>query len=144
MCTNQHSKKIARLRLAAIAIWMQNILCMYSMHCILCIVFFAFIICNSCICFIHYLLCIVFYALFSMHYIICIVLYALHSLHCLLCIIFYASYAMHLLSAMYSIHCIICNYAIIKVSVLLETRWHGRNYRQTDIATYRAAIAAKN
>ena len=79
--------KIARLRLAAIAMCMQIILCMYSMHCILCIVFYLLYS-------LHCILCIVVYALYSMHSIICIVSSALYSMHCMFCIVFNTSYSM--------------------------------------------------
>ena len=58
---------------------------LYSMYCILCIVFYALYS-------MHRILCIVFYALYSMHCISCIVLYALYSMHCIICIEFYELY----------------------------------------------------
>ena len=42
----------------------------------------------------HCIICIVFYALYSMHCILCIVFYALYSMHCILCIVSYALNAM--------------------------------------------------
>ena len=87
--------KITRLRLAPIAMCMQNILSMNSMHCIICIVFVALYSLHCIICILlyalytmHNIICIASSALYSMHYMLCIVLYT--SMHCFLCIVFYA------------------------------------------------------
>ena len=65
----RNKEKIARLRLAAIAI--EIFYALYSMHSILFIALYSFY-------FINYILYIVFYALYSMHCIIWILTYALY------------------------------------------------------------------
>ena len=74
----------------------------------------------------HCILCIIFNALYSMDCILCIALYVLFSLHCIIihCNLFYA---------LYSTHCILCE-------LLNFESCCG----QTDIVTYKPAIAAKN
>ena len=94
------------IQLCALNSIVQNILYIYSMHCILFIVLCALysmhcFLCVTCHAFysMQYILCIVLYAVYSMHYILCIVYNALYSLDCILCIAFHE---------LYSMHCIIC------------------------------------
>ena len=71
--------KIARLRLAAIAIYL-----FYAMHCILCIHYM------------HYILCILLHALYSKHSILCILSHELYTIHVhVLCFSFYAFCSVH-------------------------------------------------
>ena len=96
--------KLTRLRLAAIAVWIFYAL--YSMQCILSIVFYLNTLCSM-----HCILYIAFYALYFMHCITYIIFYALHYIHCVLCIVFLALYSLHCIPcivfyALYSMRCI--------------------------------------
>ena len=79
----------------------------------------------------HYILCIVFNALYAMHCIIFLVFYALYSMNFILCISFYI---------LHSMHCILCSITNFETGCTPTDR---QTNRQTDIVTYRAAIAAK-
>ena len=114
-CIFTNKIKIARLRLAAIAMWMQNIVCMYYMHCIHFIIFIYFYSMQYflCIYYMHCFICMALSALFYMHYILCIVFYKFYYMCCILCILFYALYSIHVILcnvpyALYSMYCFLC------------------------------------
>ena len=114
-CHLPEEEKIARLSLAAIAIY-SNVI--YSMHFIICITFNVF---NSCILSfppdslysMDCILFIAFHVLYAMHCMLCLVCYALDDMHCMLCIVFYAFFSHCIICILFytlhSMHCILCS-----------------------------------
>ena len=115
----RYKNKIVRLGLATIA---NLFYALYSMHCILCIVFSELYSMHFLLCIFnasyskHCIPCIILYSFYriqflnSMHFPWCIVLYSLFSAHCILCIVVYALYVLHfifciLCYALFDMHC---------------------------------------
>ena len=98
------------------ALWIRFYCIKYSMHCSLCIVFYALYYMHNILCIIlyafysmHCIQCIVFNALYYMPSIIYIIFYALYSMPCILGIEFYTLYSMYCIVfySLYSMHCIL-------------------------------------
>jgi len=86
---NAYNIRIARLRLAAIAL-SSLLYALCSMYCITWIMFYALY-------YMPCIFCIVFYELHSEHCILLIVFYGLCSMHCVVCLVSYVLYSMHTL-----------------------------------------------
>ena len=86
---NAYNIRIARLRLAAIALC-SLLYALCSMYCITWIMFYVLY-------YMPCIFCIVFYELHSEHCILLIVFYGLCSMHCVVCLVSYALYSMHTL-----------------------------------------------